>query len=222
MRVASNKLFRAGFFLGAAIVLGECIYVALGGELLRRLSRAMLPFRPTKSRLHSRTHRQPRHSHDRHFRGDNTGKVWYDAEHAAAKDRGVPIIDVALSSNCPPTTAQFRQLIDLMDNAPQAYSLSLPQRHDRTGLASMMYLLLQTNGALANAQGANLVSLWPQILERSRSTARDTRRVRRVVEKQRRCPFAEQFRTWGQMVYREEDIWRRLGLPLPLPYGKSP
>jgi protein tyrosine phosphatase (PTP) superfamily phosphohydrolase (DUF442 family) len=220
--MAPNKLFRAGLFLGAAVALGECIYVALGanyfavvpGQCYRAAQPSPAFIRELIDNRGIRT--------IVNLRGDNAGKAWYDAEHAAAKDRGVAVIDVALASNCPPTTAQFRQLIGLMDYAAKPILFHCHSGADRTGLASMMYLLLHTNGALADAQAQISFRYGHKFWSEAVRLHAIPEAYAEWLKNNGAVHSPEQFRTWGQTVYREEDIWRRLGLPLPLQFGKSP
>jgi len=220
--MASNKLFRAGLYLGAAVALGECIYVALGANYF-----AVVPGECYRSA-------QPNRAFIRelvdnrgirtivNLRGPNAGKAWYDTEHAAAKDRGVPVIDVPLSSNCPPTTAQFRQLIGLMDHAPKPILFHCHSGADRTGLASMMYLLLHTKCALADAQAQISFRFGHKFWSEAVRLHAIPEAYAEWLKYKGAVHSSDEFRTWGLTVYREEDIWRRLGLPLPLQFGKSP
>src|SRR5262249_26760057 len=152
-------------------------------------------------------------------RGNNSGKDWYDNERAAASSLGVPMVDIALASNCPPTTEQFRELIRLMESAPKPILFHCHSGADRTGLASMMYLLLRPGHSLGEARGQ--ISLryghkfWSEAV-----------RLHAIADayadwlKSRNADHApERFREWGLTVYRGEDIWMRIsgGKRLSLP-----
>src|SRR5262249_18384060 len=146
------------------------------------------------------------------LRGDNAGKDWYDAEHAAALALGVPIVDITLASNCPPATAQFRQLIDLMDNAPRPILFHCHSGADRTGLASMMYLLLHSESSLDEAQAQISLRYGHKFWSEARRLHAIPRAYADWLKDRGASHSPARFREWGLTVYREEDIWIRLGL----------
>ncbi len=211
-----TKLVRLGLMLIAAAAIGEVAYVALGANYF-----VVVPgecyrcSQPTPAFLDSAVKKLGVRTVV-NLRGDNTGKDWYRAERAAAERLGVPMIDISLASNCPPTNAQFRQLIDLIDNAPKPILFHCHSGSDRTGLASMMALLLQPGSSLENARTQISFryghKFWSEAsrLHAIPEAYADWLKGRDEKHTPRR------FREWGLTVYRSEAIWERLGLLPPL------
>jgi len=216
--MAPTKLFRGGLSFAVAALIGECLYVTLGANYF-----AVVPGQCYRSA-------QPNPAFARelvenrgirtivNLRGDNVGKDWYDAERAAATSLGVPMIDIPLSSNCPPRTAQFRQLIDVMDRAPKPILLHCHSGSDRTGLASMMYLLLQSDSTLGAARAQISWRFGHKFWSESVRLHAIPEAYADWLKSRGAAHTPERFREWGLTVYRDEDIWARLDLIPPQKY----
>ncbi len=79
------------------------------------------------------------------LRGAAPGAPWYEEERAASRDLGLVHIDFAMSAEryFPPERAE--QLIEVMKNAPKPLLIHCRSGSDRTGLASMLYLMALTD-----------------------------------------------------------------------------
>jgi protein tyrosine phosphatase (PTP) superfamily phosphohydrolase (DUF442 family) len=216
--MTSSKLFRPALFLAAALVLGEIAYVTLGpnyfavvpGQCYRSAqpSAAFVEEMVTKRGIGTIVN----------LRGPNAGKDWYDAERGAAEKLGVPMIDIALASNFPPSTAEFRQLIDAMDHSSKPILLHCHSGADRTGLASMMYLLLHSDRSLAQARGQISLRYGHKFWSDAVQLHAIPDAYAAWLEGQNKAHTPEAFREWGLTVYRRADICERLGFKL-LPPG---
>ena len=211
-RVPPMKFVRPGLLLASALAIGECIYVALGANFFvvipgqyYRCSQPTPEFLATAVRsVGIRT--------IVNLRGDNSGKGWYDAERTTSERLGVPLVDISLASNCPPTTEQFRQLIDLIDHAPKPILFHCHSGADRTGLASMMCQLLQPGSSLAQSRTQISLRYGHKFWSEAKRLHAIPDAYADWLKAAGELHTPERFRRWGLTVYREETIWERLGL----------
>lgn len=75
------------------------------------------------------------------LRGENAGSPWYEAEKAACAARGLPLLDVTLSSRRLPHAAALRALLRAFETAPKPLLIKCSGGADRTGLAAGLYLV---------------------------------------------------------------------------------
>ncbi len=210
--MTATKLIRWGAFLLAAVAIGEFVYVSLGANCF-----AVVPgqyyrcSQPTPGSLEA-TVRSLEIRTIVNLRGDNTGKDWYDAERTAANRIGVPMIDISLASNCPPTTRQFRQLIDVIDRAPRPILFHCQSGADRTGLASMMCQLVQPGRSLAEARRQISLRYGHKFWSEAARLHAIPEAYADWLTGRGDAHSPERFREWGLTVYCEEAIWTRLGL----------
>lgn len=83
---------------------------------------------------------------------------WYLAEATANHDLNVSQEDVTFSANRLPPPAELRRLIDVLDRTEYPVLIHCKRGADRTGLASAVVLLLQTDATLSEARR----QLWPR------------------------------------------------------------
>lgn len=75
------------------------------------------------------------------LRGENAGSPWYEAEKAACAARGLPLIDVTLSSRRLPHAAALQALLQAFQTAPKPLLIKCSGGADRTGLAAGLHLV---------------------------------------------------------------------------------
>jgi len=92
------------------------------------------------------------------LRGLSPETEWYKDECAACHDLNVSQEDVRLSANRLPPPAELRRLVDVLDHTEYPILIHCKAGADRTGLVSMMALLLQTDTPLDVARR----QLWPR------------------------------------------------------------
>lgn len=78
--------------------------------------------------------------------------AWYPAEAQATQALGVSQEDVTTSANRLPAPGEVRRLIEIFDRSEHPIVMHCQQGADRTGLASVMYLLLYTDADYATAR----------------------------------------------------------------------
>jgi protein tyrosine phosphatase (PTP) superfamily phosphohydrolase (DUF442 family) len=83
--------------------------------------------------------------------------AWYAREAAVTQAADISQEDITLSAFLLPPPAEIRRLVEVLDRAEKPVLLHCKQGADRTGLASAMVILLQTQGTLADARR----ELWP-------------------------------------------------------------
>ena len=196
----------------AAAVLGEILYVTLGANYhVVELDACYRCAQPSPAFLEMAVKKLGVRTIV-NLRGDNSGKDWYVAEHASAERLGVPIVDISLASNCPPTTAQFRQLIHLMDEAPRPILLHCHSGSDRTGLAAMMFELLQTNGSLEKARSQISIRYGHKFWSEANRLHAIPEAYAEWLKGRGEEHSPGRFREWALTIYRERDMWSRIGV----------
>jgi len=76
------------------------------------------------------------------LRGNNQGQAWYAAEINASKKADVKHYNIALKSKVMPTPKQMNRLVHILNTAPKPLLLHCESGVDRSGLASMISLIL--------------------------------------------------------------------------------
>jgi protein tyrosine phosphatase (PTP) superfamily phosphohydrolase (DUF442 family) len=86
------------------------------------------------------------------LRGYSPFLPWYQEESQATHDLNVSQEDICFSANRLPSAPELRRLVDVLDRTE--YPILLHCRHgaDRTGLAAVVVLLLQTDAGLTQAR----------------------------------------------------------------------
>jgi protein tyrosine/serine phosphatase len=74
------------------------------------------------------------------LRGDNKGRLWYDAEVKESDHLGIAHVDFGMSARQELTQAQAIALIALMEKAAKPLLIHCKDGADRAGLASALYL----------------------------------------------------------------------------------
>jgi protein tyrosine/serine phosphatase len=87
------------------------------------------------------------------LRGVCEEDAWYHREKETAARLGVRFVDVGLWASLPPDPKEMRQFVRALDDGPYPVLIHCQQGGDRTGLASALVLLLQTDAGLAEAKG---------------------------------------------------------------------
>jgi len=87
------------------------------------------------------------------LRGDCDGDTWYHHEKLTAARLGVRFIDVGLWASLPPDRDEMRRFVKALDEVEYPVLIHCQQGGDRTGLASALVLLLQTEAGLNEARG---------------------------------------------------------------------
>lgn len=149
---------------------------------------------------------------------------WYLAEATATHDRNVSQEDITFSANRLPPPGELRRLIEVLDKTEYPILLHCKQGADRTGLASAVVRLLQTDSTLDEARR----ELWPT---RGHFWFGRTRAMDDFFDRYAAWLAAEgtehspdRFRTWATKIYTpgaaaSELTW--LDLPTaPVPAGK--
>ncbi|MCH9770632.1 MAG: tyrosine-protein phosphatase [Gammaproteobacteria bacterium] len=77
------------------------------------------------------------------LRGPNRTQAWYRQELAVAHQLGIKHVDIALSAYRLPSTAKLKRLLAVLMHAGRPLLFHCQSGSDRTGLASMLVLLLQ-------------------------------------------------------------------------------
>ncbi|QDV37981.1 tyrosine-protein phosphatase [Tautonia plasticadhaerens] len=86
------------------------------------------------------------------LRGPNPGAEWYPAERLATIGAGATLIDVPLASDYWLTPEQARGLVEVLDTAERPLLIHCQFGAERTGLVSMMAVLLRPGGTLEEAR----------------------------------------------------------------------
>ena len=86
------------------------------------------------------------------LRRPRPGERWYKNEIAATTELGIAHHDIALDSTFSPRIDHLLELRDLLQNAPRPILVKSRSGPDRTGLAAMMFTLLDGHSTLEQAR----------------------------------------------------------------------
>lgn len=86
------------------------------------------------------------------LRGRGDGMDWYDGEALACQRLGISHECLTFSASRLPSRTELRQLIQVFDHTPRPIVVHCRQGADRTGLASAVLLLLQSDCSFAEAR----------------------------------------------------------------------
>jgi protein tyrosine phosphatase (PTP) superfamily phosphohydrolase (DUF442 family) len=104
------------------------------------------------------------------LRGANPGESWYDEERAVTARQGVLHYDLPTDSEFPPSPAELRELIQLLDKCERPVLIHCQSGIDRTGLVAAVCVLLGEDGSPALAR--QQLGLWYGHLPWRTNTAR--------------------------------------------------
>ena len=79
------------------------------------------------------------------LRGENANHDWYQQELAVCREKAVAHFDVRLGAKRMPTPEQLTQLTEIFKNAPRPMLIHCKAGSDRTGFASVLYLITEHN-----------------------------------------------------------------------------
>jgi protein tyrosine phosphatase (PTP) superfamily phosphohydrolase (DUF442 family) len=92
------------------------------------------------------------------LRGFGPDQGWYMADSQATHATGIGQEDITLSAKRYPPPSEIARLIDVLDRTEYPVLMHCAQGADRTGLASVIVLLLYTNASLSSARR----QMWPR------------------------------------------------------------
>jgi hypothetical protein len=151
------------------------------------------------------------------LRGPCDGMEWYADECRTTHHANVSQYDLNFSANRLPSVGELRQLVEILDRAERPLLLHCRRGADRTGMASMMVLLLQGDTELAEAR-RQLYWRYGHVAV-GRGAALDQfvdfyADWLRTTQQQHRPAI---FRDWVQNHYVPGSCWSVLTLAQPLP-----
>lgn len=79
------------------------------------------------------------------LRGASEGAEWYETEIAAAEELGLRHVDFPMSASSIVSSDTAHELIQIMRDAPKPVLVHCKSGSDRTGFASMIYLMAATD-----------------------------------------------------------------------------
>jgi protein tyrosine phosphatase (PTP) superfamily phosphohydrolase (DUF442 family) len=129
---------------GFRVFVGDNVHVLIPGEIYRG-------GQPSASSLASLVKRYKIRTVV-NLRGTCYPQNWYMAEARAAQDAAVDLEDVCFSAGRLPSHHEIRQLVDVLDHAERPLFLHCRHGADRTGMASVIALLLLTDAPYAEAR----------------------------------------------------------------------
>jgi protein tyrosine phosphatase (PTP) superfamily phosphohydrolase (DUF442 family) len=159
------------------------------------------------------------------LRGFSPFERWYVAESQATHDAGVSQEDITLSAKRFPPPSEIARLIEVLDNTEYPVLIHCAQGADRTGLASVIVLLLYTNADLATARH----QMWPRYghlpVGRLANLDQFFDYYEAWLAARRESHTPERFRLWVKTGYCPGPFRARLELisprPLQVPSGRG-
>jgi protein tyrosine phosphatase (PTP) superfamily phosphohydrolase (DUF442 family) len=151
-RFSRRNLFRlagAGALLGlsaemARVLFGSNEHVVLPGRVYRSAQLSQRKLEQMIAEKHIRT--------VINLRGFGPDQDWYLEEAKATHNAGISQEDITLSAKRFPPPSEIARLIEVLDRTEYPVLIHCAQGADRTGLASVIVLLLYTNADLATAR----------------------------------------------------------------------
>jgi protein tyrosine phosphatase (PTP) superfamily phosphohydrolase (DUF442 family) len=216
-RFSRRNLFRligAGTVLGfsaeaARVVLGSNKHTVIPGRVYRTAQLSQQNLERAIAENHIRT--------VINLRGFGPDQSWYLAEARATHAAGISQEDITLSAKRFPPQSEIIRLIEVLDRTEYPVLIHCAQGADRTGLASVIVLLLYTNADLETARR----QMWPRYghLPVGRTVVLDQffdyYEAWLAARGQQHTP--ELFRTWVKSAYCPGPFRASLEVIAPLP-----
>jgi protein tyrosine/serine phosphatase len=139
------------------------------------------------------------------LRGDCDGDPWYHREKETAARLGVRFVDVGLWASQPPDREEMRQFVRALDESPYPVLIHCQQGGDRTGMASALVLLLQTDAGLNAAKGQLSLRYGHYPYGRAAVMDRYLAAYQRWLERSGLEQTSARLRHWIDQVYTEFD-----------------
>lgn len=200
---------------GVALALGEVIYVTLGENFFVVAPGEIYRGSQPRDRFLQGLFRNPGIKTVLNLRGANPGKSWYDSEHAVALGAQITIIDLPLNSHFPPLKSELRRLIEIFDHAPRPIFLHCHSGADRTGLATMVYGLLQPGSVLDEERSRISVRFGHKFWTTHKNLFALPDMYAEWLNDNSYQHSSEHFRHWAETVYCARDAWARLNYVFP-------
>jgi protein tyrosine phosphatase (PTP) superfamily phosphohydrolase (DUF442 family) len=156
---------------------------------------------------------------------DEPRSAWYRDEVLATHELNISQEDVTLSARLLPPPAELRRLIEVFDRTEYPVLIHCKQGADRTGLASVIYLLLHTDATPGEAR-RQLLPWYGHVAAGPTAAIADFfDRYEAWLEREGATHTPERFRHWAANVYtpgvaRSELEWLD-PVPNPVPVGKA-
>ena len=156
-RFSRRNLFRligAGAFLGLSTEVGRVLFgsnkhTVIPGRIYRTAQLSQQKMGQVIAENHIRT--------VINLRGYGPDQNWYVEESKATHNAGISQEDLTLSAKRFPPPSEIARLIEVLDRTEYPVLIHCAHGADRTGLASVIALLLYTNSDLATARQ----QMWP-------------------------------------------------------------
>lgn len=144
------------------------------------------------------------------LRGPNPQHDWYLQEQAAARETGITLIDVPLSSNVPSSTAAFGAFVETLATAPRPMLLHCHSGADRTGLAAALFVLLLPGRSADDARAQISIRFGHRFWSEAGHVSLVLDAYEEWLRMTDSAHAPERFRHWANHVYREDDLQSRI------------
>jgi protein tyrosine phosphatase (PTP) superfamily phosphohydrolase (DUF442 family) len=139
------------------------------------------------------------------LRGECEEDLWYHREKETAARLGVRFVDVGLWASLPPDRDEMIRFVRAIDKGPYPILIHCQQGGDRTGLASALVLLLQTDAGLYEAKGQLSLRYGHYAYGRAAVMDRYLAAYERWLQKEGLEHSPANLRHWMDQVYQEYD-----------------
>jgi protein tyrosine phosphatase (PTP) superfamily phosphohydrolase (DUF442 family) len=136
------------------------------------------------------------------LRGCGLPQDWYDKESRTAQHLGVDLEDICFSPVRLPSSLELRRLVEVLDRAAYPVYLHCRRGADRTGMAAVIVMLLQTDKPLAEARQQLGIRYGHVALGQTRVLDRFIDLYEDWLNKQGRSHDQAAFRHWLMEEYR--------------------
>ncbi len=134
---------------------------------------------------------------------------WYAQEHAVAKQMGARLIDHGMWAARPATEAEFKDIVQMVDEAAEPILIHCVSGIDRTGIVSAIFLLLRTDATVDEAAGQLSMRFGHNPWGKAGCQDRILTAYVAWLAEQGLNHRPEYFRRWAREDYRQEhgDEW---------------
>jgi protein tyrosine phosphatase (PTP) superfamily phosphohydrolase (DUF442 family) len=140
------------------------------------------------------------------LRDENEDQPWYQREKQTAERLGLKLVNAGLSSNDQPPEDDFWTFVQALDTCPEPMLIHCYNGCDRSGLASVIYLMMRTNTPIPEARTQLSLRYGHFWFTKASCLHRMLDSYEAWLKSENLAHSADHFREWAHFHYRREKL----------------